>query len=70
MNKCGLVAESCLQGTICHLLGIGLGSASAGYMGYPKVTVSHPMIGTIFADGTPVLYLVPLKGGILLFRVT
>lgn len=37
-KKYGFVAESFLQATIWHLLIITLGSASPGYMGYPRLT--------------------------------
>lgn len=66
----GFVAESCLLLTICRLLSISLGSASPGYLGYPKLTISGPMIGATFADWTPVLFLIPLEEEVLLFRIT
>lgn len=68
-RKNGFVAESYLLATICHLLSLVCGSAAPGYMGYPELTISGPVIVAISADWTPTLFLIPLKGEVLFVRV-
>lgn len=63
------MAESYLLATICHLLSLVCGSASPGYMRYPELTISGPMIVAISADWTPTLFLIPLKGEVLLVEL-
>lgn len=68
MKKEWFVVEFYWLATICHP-GHYPCSASPGYMGYPELNISGPMIGATFADWTPALFLIPLKGEFLLFRV-
>lgn len=59
-KKYGFVAESCLQATIWHLLVVTLGSASPGYVGYPRLTL-WPSDRCHLPYRTPSLFLVLLK---------
>lgn len=56
------MAESSLRATIYHLLSVAMGSASPGYMGYPSLTMSGPVVGATFADWAPVCPLPLYKG--------